>query len=338
MATAQKEILKILQHNTGFARPELWVDYALNHAFQPIKAVRITTCPECGGPPNRSVGQFVYYSTLITLLECGHCWLIWADARIDEGVVRRHFEEAYKDETYFAEDRKAIFEHLAAIVDKYAAPGARILDVGGAKGHLMHRVRLRRPDVHVTVHDISISATTWAKTHFGFDTICGNAGALETHEQTYEVIVLSDVLYYEPDLPELWSALRRLLAPGGTIVIRVPNRWAPIRIGQLIVDVFSTTPKRILQDRVRYFNPEHIYIFSRRYLDIRLRRLGCAKVRALSSPLLSSSSWGKARGLFFQLASALNLLSGRQLIITPSMVLIGQTCASNPLAEVGALR
>jgi SAM-dependent methyltransferase len=202
--------------------------------------------------------------------------------------------------------------------------------VGGAKGHLMHRVRLRRPDVHVTVHDISISATTWAEAHFGFDTICGSAGALGAHEQTYEVVVLSDVLYYEPDLPLLWSALQRLLAPGGAIVIRVPNRWAPIRIGQLIVDVFSPAARRMLQDRVHYFNPEHIYLFSRRYLEMRLRRLGCTRVRALPSPLVSSSSWEIARVLYFQLASALNLLSGRRLILTPGMVLIGQTSDLKP--------
>jgi 2-polyprenyl-3-methyl-5-hydroxy-6-metoxy-1,4-benzoquinol methylase len=250
--------------------------------------------------------------------------LIWADARIDQDVVGRHFEGAYKDETYFQESRKAIFDHLAAVIDKHAGTGARVLDVGGAKGHLMHRVLLRRPDLHVTVHDISLSATTWAEDNFGFDTICGNVQALEAHEQTYDVIVLSDVLYYEPDLLLLWSTLQRLLAPGGSIVIRVPNKLAPIRIGQLMVNAFSTARARILQDRVLYFNPEHIYIFSRRFLENRLRRLGCAEVRALPSPLLSSSIWGIARVLYFRLASALNLVSGRQLVLTPSMVLVGR--------------
>jgi len=209
MPTTREEILRILHHNAGFARPELWVEYALGHGFKPVEAVRISDCPECGGRPNRSIGQFVYYSTLIRLLECRRCTLMWADARIDQAVMQSHFEREYKDETYFAEDRQAINEHLAAIVDKHASPGARILDIGGAKGHLMHRALLRRPDLQVTVHDISIIATTWAATNFGFQTICGDVRALESHRQTYDVVVLSDVLYYEPDLRLLWSVLQR---------------------------------------------------------------------------------------------------------------------------------
>jgi 2-polyprenyl-3-methyl-5-hydroxy-6-metoxy-1,4-benzoquinol methylase len=316
-----EETISLLQNNVGFSEPELWADYARLHRFQPVKATRIPCCPDCGGSPKAARGQFVYYSSLLRLLECSDCDLIWADAHIDAEVVRRHFETTYKDEAYFEEKRAAIFEHLAGLIDEVAPRGARVLDIGGAKGHLMHTLSLRRPDLRVTVHDLSQAATAWARERWGFETIDGDLGVLARQSTRHDVIVLSDVLYYEPDLPQLWDVLSRLLVPNGSVLIRVPNKRALIRAAQRAFELAHTPRRRRTQAVVRFYNPEHMYIAGRRYLVRRLHQLGFSEVRALPSPLLSS---GFGRMAYFHLMSALSSLSRGQLVLTPGMVVIGK--------------
>ncbi|HJU44115.1 MAG TPA: methyltransferase domain-containing protein [Vicinamibacterales bacterium] len=316
-----QDIIRLLQHNVGFEQPERWADYARAHHFESVRAIPVPRCPDCGGSPKASRGQFVYYSTLLRLLECPACELIWADARIDAAVIRQHFETTYKDDTYFEEERARIFAHLAGLIDELAPPGSRVLDIGGAKGHLMHRLSVRRGDLRLTVHDVSRAATEWARERWGFETICGDLDVLEEHSNRYDVIVLSDVLYYEPDLRRLWDLLGRLLAPNGSLVIRVPNKKGLILAAQRAFELCHPPKSRTTQSAVRFYNPEHLYILGRRYLVRRLRQLGFAQIRVLPSPLLSSSFGGS---VYFRLTSVMNAMSGGKLVLTPGMVVIGK--------------
>src|SRR5438128_2730473 len=106
-------MLDILRANGGFTHPEKWVDYALRRGFKRVESTPRKICPDCGEQPIRQLGQYIYYSTLIRLLECGGCSLIWADTQLSPAIIEQHFGHAYKDEDYFATARRPIFEHLA---------------------------------------------------------------------------------------------------------------------------------------------------------------------------------------------------------------------------------
>jgi SAM-dependent methyltransferase len=314
--------LAVLRHNVGFDAPELWVDYALRHGFRRVKAVAVTRCPDCGGQPTRSLGQFVYYSTLVRLVECGACALAWTNVRLDPGVLIQHFEGAYKDEEYFLQARRAIFDQLVARIERIAPLRGRVLDIGGAKGHLMHLVRTRRPDLTVVVNDLSESATRYAAEHFGVPTITGDARAVCENGARYDVVVLSDVLYYEPEIAEMWSALPKLMAPRGSVVIRVPNKFHLLRASQSIKNALRSRRQRATEVNISFFNPEHLLLLSRRYLETRLRHLGFVDIEWLPSPLLRSSSAvpNAAGDVFFQLARFANAVSGRRFVMTPSLL------------------
>lgn len=325
MASDRDRWLAILQNNVGFDTPALWIDYAEKSGFKPVAAARVPNCPDCGAQARvRPFGQFVYYSTLVHLLRCNRCGLIWADAHIDPETLRQHFELAYKDDTYFRSLRAPVFDHIAAIVDSAAPTGAHVLDIGGARGDLMSHVTARRPDLTATVHDISSAATNWAASHFGFATLTGDAHALAAHTGTYDVVVLSDVLYYEPNLKLLWSALSRLVRPGGSIVIRVPNRALLARVRQRWFEMTNSAHTRQMQDRVRFHNPEHIFVFRQRYLRERLASLGFGSIRFVPSPLLKSERLPAARTVFYQLARVANVVSAHSVVLTPSMVVVAK--------------
>ncbi len=321
MTDERERALQILQANTGFDEPARWINYAHKHGFKRVKAKRVPQCPGCSANPTRTLGQYIYYSTLIHLFECERCRLIWANAHIDPTTIRQHFEKTYKSEEYFGTDRGSIFEHLAHVIDRLAPNGAAILDIGGAKGHLMAAATRRRPDLQATVHDLSVSATAYAREHYGFATVCGDVTTLYDHPRSYDLVVLSDVMYYEPKLGELWSLLPRLVRPHGSILIRVPNKLPLICLSQFLLRVLGLPRKRHPQDRIPFFNPEHIYIFTRRYLTEQLWNLGFSSVQVLPTPLIAGG--GGARRMWFILASILSQLSAGTLVVTPSMVVVG---------------
>jgi SAM-dependent methyltransferase len=312
----------VLARNTGFDEPGRWVGYARRHDFKPIRAEPVPRCPDCSAIPKpRAWGQYIHYSTLIHLRECEYCGLVWADARIDPRIIRQHFEQTYKDDRYFRVSRKPIFEWTAQAVDEVAPLGAHVLDIGGARGDLMDRVVTRRSDIDATVHDVSATATRLAAERFGFATITGDASTLASHRARYDVVVLSDVLYYEPKLPTLWSALARLIRPGGAIVLRVPNKALLTRVGQAAFALTHDRAARRLQDRVPFHNPEHIFVFRPRYLRARLASIGFDDVRFIPSPLLSSAK--RAGRALFGVARAVQGVTGRDRVLTPSMLVVG---------------
>jgi 2-polyprenyl-3-methyl-5-hydroxy-6-metoxy-1,4-benzoquinol methylase len=316
------EALSILQHNIGFEVPELWVDYAINHGFKRVRAAKVPVCPDCGADVKRSLGQFVYYSTLRRLVECNRCGLVWTDARLDQEVLAGHFDRAYKDDTYFDVARRPIFQHLTGLVDRLAPIRGNVLDIGGAKGHLMHMVALERPDLRVVVNDLSESATRYATERFGIPTITGDVCALKREGTKYDVVVLSDVLYYEPKIVSLWSLLPKLVTNRGSVIIRVPNKLFLIRAYQAISTLFMSRDRRAMQTEIRFFNPEHVFVLSRRYLETRLRGLGFAEIRWLPSPPLFSTSLPSraAKVISFHATRFANLVSGRRFVVTPSMI------------------
>src|SRR4051812_32616091 len=174
MALSRDKALSILRTNLGFGNPDDWVDYAMQYDFKQVSATPITTCPDCGSSPRGDLGQYVYYSTLIRLLRCRSCDLIWADAHIDPDVVRAHFEVTYKDRDYFLRSRAEIFGQLVGEISRLTPQGGGVLDIGGAQGDLMHLLRAERPDITPVVHDLSPSAVRYATEHFGLETICGD--------------------------------------------------------------------------------------------------------------------------------------------------------------------
>jgi rubredoxin len=90
----RESLLEILAEQ-GFAHPDRWLDFAAAHDFRRVPAERLTECPDCGSPRFQRLGQYVYYSNLVTLRECAGCALVYADTRLPPGVVKAHSEGAY---------------------------------------------------------------------------------------------------------------------------------------------------------------------------------------------------------------------------------------------------
>jgi SAM-dependent methyltransferase len=307
------------QGGSGLAYGPTWGEIVPESPVQKVASRYRFVCPDCGIGNFKTIGQYVYYYNRIKLNECTGCGLVYSDRLIDPTVIKRHFERAYKEDAYFVGLRRRIFQQIAMWVDDCTPREGSVLDIGGAKGHLLAAIKAHRPDLRLCLNDLSSGACEFAERNFQFDTVCGGIDALEQCGRRFNTLVMSDVLYYEPDLKRLWSLLPRLLEPGGTVVIRVPNKLPLIRLHQYL----RRTTR--VQRRIRYFNPEHIYVLTPDYLVSRLRQIGLDHAQVLPSELLVRPRRELRELFFFRLSTVLATLSAGRLIATPSFLVVARS-------------
>lgn len=329
MSPGDEHWLDILRHNRGFSHPHQWVSYAAAHGFRKVAAEKLDRCPDCTGTSVMKIGQYVYYSTLVLLYDCKTCGLVFSDTRIDADLIRQHFERAYKEEEYLGRKRATILDHVAALGDRLCPHGGRVIDIGGAHGHLLVALRRRRPDMDLTVCDMSTQACAHAESQYRLRAICATIPELVGLREAFDLVLMIDVLYYEPDIQQSWKAISHLAGQSGTVVMRLPNRLALIKTWQQLARGFRRFEG--LQSSLRFFNPEHIYVFSRQYLKARLASLGFSSIEFLPSPLLSGSNRLRSLGsALFEGAQLVSGLTRRRRTITPSLLVVARR-SSTPL-------
>lgn len=322
-AADRASMLDLLRHNGGFDRPEEWVDVARRERFRRVSSFPIAACPDCGHAHHALVGQYVHYSTLIKLLRCPQCDLIWADRRLADDVVQDHFEHAYKDEAYFQITRKQVFEHLCDLIAALTPQGGCLLDYGGAKGHLLRRVRAVRPDLKQLLIDLSEAACKSAEQEPGVTAYVGGAERLASVEGQVDIIVFSDVFYYIPQIREVWELLPKAMRSKGVVILRIPNKLLMIRAYRTLARLLRLAGQSP-EDKLRFFNPEHNYILTRRYLRRRFKAAGFDSVEFLPT---SPTSQGAGKALLKLYTAASNLVSwitARRVVITPSMLVVAR--------------
>jgi len=314
-------IAAVLSTNIGFNDPTVWLHYARKHGFRSVKAFKVAACPNCDCDGGSKLGQYIYYSTLFQLIDCSQCGLIWADARLNELTTQQHFEGAYKGEDYFRARRADIFAQLASLASGCSRQGASVLDVGGATGHLLELLSKQRPDLQLTLNDISENACNAAAARLGVNTQCGDLDSLVDQASTYDTVICSDVIYYDPNIGRLWQTLESLVRPGGTLILRVPNKLWPIRSVSAVHRLLPASLRKT-QDRVAFFNPEHLYVLRRRYIEEQLHAHGFANVVVLPARMLRTfSSVMMLERIGFALANFMYMASSRRAVLTPSMII-----------------
>lgn len=323
------QMLKLLQLNRGFAYPEKWLDYAIKHDFRRIHSRKLNTCPDCNADLASTLGQFVYYSTLVKLKTCGSCGLVYADTHIDSSVIQAHFEQAYKDDNYFLKQRTRIFDQMTHYIDKMTPHNGSVLDIGGAKGHLLATLKSRRPDLDCYLNDLSKTACHRAEAKYGFKTITGTVNALENISRKFDAVILSDVIYYEPELRRLLTLLPKLITRNGGLIIRVPNNLAMMRFYQFIKYRLLHVQDMDRQDEIRFFNPEHLYVFSRDYLINRLKGLNFTCIEVLPAALPAHDHLDILCNIYYLVGKIVSKLSFGKLIITPAIVVIARQHRQN---------
>lgn len=170
------------------------------------------------------------------------CTEYWLDSQT--GTFRGKFEEMYRDiedpwgcEAGCSSLNNRIF---LDVVFNDRSHYERILDVGCGLGGLLDTIRMRNGEGYVLGVDISQTAIHKAERRYpGIDFRCHDLLRDELPERNFDLVVLSEVLWYVlDDLPLFFERVSTMISSGGSLAI---HQYFPVvqRFGRDRMDGLS---------------------------------------------------------------------------------------------------
>jgi ubiquinone/menaquinone biosynthesis C-methylase UbiE len=155
------------------------------------------------------------------------------------------------------------------------APGDRVLDLGAGAGDFAGA--LAREGVEVIGVEVAEGALGRARSrHPGLEfRLAPLDGPLPLEDGSFDVVWASEVIEHVADTARWLAEVRRVLAPGGSVLLTTPSH------GRL----------RVALGGVEHFSEplgDHLHLYTKRSLAVVLEELGFGqvRVRAVGGPLL----------------------------------------------------
>lgn len=287
-----------------------------------LQELHSSACPACGAGTEadaRALGR--------AWRRCARCRTGLQSPLPARHTLRRHYDTTYPAIFSPGQADPARRDLFAAILDHIQPqPRApRLLDVGAAGGHLMAAATCR--GWHAIGLDLAHEACVTAHKATGAATVQADAAALPVRPAAADVLTLVNVLDHLPEPSAALQEAARVLAPGGRLVIRVPNGAFHRRLARL----FDGRP-------IGGHTPVlHIIVFTPRGLAAAVARAGLRVLSVRNSPLAVAPAPGLGTRLLPRLlgliATLVAAVSGGSWLIGPSLELHAERPVARP--EIG---
>jgi SAM-dependent methyltransferase len=244
-------------------------------------------CVVCGSHDRRPYRSQDRY----TIVRCRGCGLRYLSPQPTGSELTGIYDEAYyvsvdsRERGYDgyvteAENWRRTFRDR--LRDLPAKPG-RLLDVGAATGFFVEQARATGWDA------IGIEPSEWAAAYardeVGVDVRTGTLESMEFLDGAFDVVTMWEVIEHLPDPRTTLAEARRLLRPGGRLVLSTPDA------GSLAA---RASGRRWLGWRKV---PEHVFFFDRANLDRLLSEAGFRPVRHRYASLTVSAGFALERAM-----------------------------------------
>jgi SAM-dependent methyltransferase len=215
---------------------------------------------------------------------------------------------------YVAKEHDPYSSHAVILARAGAGKGRRLLDVGAAQGVLAQRLTETGFEVTCIEGDRQLAELARAKCR---ELIVADLdGPLPVLTGRYDVIVYGDILEHLKNPMEVFRALNQYLAPGGMIIVSVPNiAHLYVRL-KLLAGRFDYMERGIL-DRT------HLRFFTLATFQKFLCEAGVQPVEVIGTPVPLYLVWPASRdaawlralhGLNGALAQSCKTMFGYQLV------------------------
>ena len=226
-------------------------------------------CPLCGDS-----GSVERYEAPLPIRDCA-CGLtfIWPRPTMDE-LNEIYTEEYYKSWGIEGEDdalpramKHLTFAYRLRKIAQVVRPG-KVLDVGCATGYFLEVAS--RFGWEVTGVELSAYSARLAASKFGERVFNGSLEEAAFPDASFDMVTLSDLLEHIPDPLSFLREVRRILKPGGGVMIVTPN-------------VDSLT-ERVMRGKWSHYKGEHLFYFSPLTIRACLEKSGFAAGKVSSAP------------------------------------------------------
>jgi SAM-dependent methyltransferase len=201
----------------------------------PLQAV---PCDLCGSNKDRTfltLPDMVMRTSSHTyrLAECRSCGLIYLNPRPYEWDIPRYYPASYEPfSRRRLSERARSWLHRRSVreLQHLVGPPNRVLDIGCGTGELLRTIRASG-NSNVFGIEPSPQASKIAREEFGLDVRTGTLESQYLGDSSVDTVLLSHVLEHLPSPRKTLNEIERVLKPGGSVVIWVPNaRSLPARL------------------------------------------------------------------------------------------------------------
>jgi ubiquinone/menaquinone biosynthesis C-methylase UbiE len=218
----------------------------------------------------------------------------------DEAIrVNRIFHDhecAYYDERFGishdpASARRALAE-VERLLGRALRPGEVVLDPGCGTGWQAAGLRRARPDLRVVGVDLSAGMLGNARRAGAWPLLQADATRLPLADGSVDTVVTRGVLHHLPDVAAALAEWRRLLRPGGAVVVASEPTPTVERHGERLVKALLPVLRRSLTAEEDFWEvasmAANLHVFTVAELDGLAREAGYAEVRLDTADFLST--------------------------------------------------
>lgn len=189
------------------------------------------------------------------IVRCRRCQLMYANPQLVVDCERfvgepRPFDPEGEARQYYQKQLTQMpdYERVVGVFNELCPQRGRLLEVGSYLGLLLDRFRATGWDVTGLEPDRPVAA--WSRARFGLHLLERTLPCPELADGEFEAAVMLHVIEHVPDPGSAVRELRRLVRPGGMLVVETPR--------------FDSLVFRLLGRRERSINncPGHIYFFT----------------------------------------------------------------------------
>jgi 2-polyprenyl-3-methyl-5-hydroxy-6-metoxy-1,4-benzoquinol methylase len=261
-----------------------------------------TACNQCGSAESEEIGcipDLLLERLEVTarLVRCRRCGLVYQNPRPTLAEMGQHYPQEYEPYTDYASQRQVNpllrrayaygINKRCRFVTEHKKNG-KLLDIGCAAGTFLLGMRAQ-PGWEVEGVEPSAATAELARQH-GLKVFTGTLEEAHYPSGSFDAVTMWDVLEHVHDPAATLAEIRRVLKPGGILLVRVPNlaSWDARLFGRSWAGLDA---------------PRHLFVFTPQTLRRMLRDQGLqvveesSKIGSYVTFALSVRFWMTDRGV-----------------------------------------
>jgi len=196
----------------------------------------------------RSSGDEILVDQLVS---CSNCGLQYLTPRLRSDLILSGYSEG-SDEAFVSQNtaRERTFGKSLSLIERLRPMKGRLLDIGTGGGAFLGVAY--RNGWEVAGCEPNRWLAEWGSGHYGIDIQAGTIFDMDLPDDEFDVITLWDVLEHTPNPRNVLDECKRVLKPGGLMIINYPD------IESLVARLMGRRWVFLLSVHLYYFTPDTI--------------------------------------------------------------------------------